>query len=158
MLLRDLATSFFDGSSSQYGVVCTSGAVLKLLDGMVYKLRLHIGSGTNSKDELLGLWTILCFARFQKIDHLQAVGDSKLMINWALNKCSLKLGDLDFWIRRICSLKAEFTILEFSHIYREFNRKADNLALQASSLEEGKVFVQLWIDGPLHNDYIIPLF
>jgi hypothetical protein len=59
----DLAIGFFYGSSSLDGAVCACGAVLKLLDGVVFLLRLNVGSGTNSKVELLGLWVLLFFAR-----------------------------------------------------------------------------------------------
>jgi hypothetical protein len=92
----DIATRFFDGSSSQNGVVCACGVVLKLLNGNVFLLGLNVGSGTNSKAELLGLWVLLFFSRVQKLEHLQVYGDSKLMIDWDLNKCSFKMDSSGF--------------------------------------------------------------
>jgi ribonuclease HI len=158
LFFDDLSIGFFYGSSSLYGEICACGAVLKLLDGVAFHVILNVGSGTNSKVELLGLWVLLIFARVRMIDQFQVVGDSKLMIDWALNKCSFKATTLVFWQQRICSLKEEFPRLEFFHIYREFNMGADILASQASSLEVGKIFVQHHVGGVVRNEFFIPLF
>jgi hypothetical protein len=101
---------------------------------------------------------LLFFARVQKLEHLQVYGDSKLMIDWALNKCSFKMAALDFWQRRICNLKVDFTRLDSAHVYREFNVEVDCLSFQASSLEEGKLFIQERVDGAYWNDFVIPLY
>ena len=60
--LMTLAIGFFYGSSSLDGAVCACGAILKLLDGVVFLLRLNVGSDINSNCELLGLWMLLFFS------------------------------------------------------------------------------------------------
>jgi len=41
---------------------------------------------------------------------------------------------------RIRELSLNFQELKIHHIYREFNRKVDQLYMQALNLEEGKLF------------------
>jgi len=62
LFFDDLAIGFFYCSSSLYGAICAFGAVLKLLYGVAFHVRLNVGSGTNSKAELLGLWVLLIFS------------------------------------------------------------------------------------------------
>ena len=70
------------------------------------------------------------------------LGDSKLLIDWENGKCRpthLALGPI---VPRVLEVKLQFEFISFSHIYREFNSKADTLSKDALSLQEGTLLAQ----------------
>jgi ribonuclease HI len=148
---NDLVVGFFDGSSSSNGSVCASGVVIKMLNGTTHLIRFNSGEGLNSKEELLGLWALLFISSQLNIHQLQVCGDSKLIIDWALNKSAFKVINLEFWQLKVDNLCKKISRLDFYHIYREFNYQADLLANQASSLPEGRIFFQSSMNGVLGN-------
>jgi hypothetical protein len=78
----NLAVGFFDGASQCEGSKCGAGAILKCPELGFYSLKLNCGPGTNTRGELLALWSILFFAHYKQIKSLQLVGDSKVIIDW----------------------------------------------------------------------------
>jgi ribonuclease HI len=81
----DMTVGFFDGASQDRGSKCGVGAVIKCPLIGTFRLKMNYGWGTNTKGELLALWCILYFAFFKKINRLQLVGDSKMIIDWFTN-------------------------------------------------------------------------
>jgi hypothetical protein len=55
---------YFDEASQD---LCGVGAVLKLTNGIVYRLSLWCGISTNTKGELLVLWSLLYYANLKHI-------------------------------------------------------------------------------------------
>jgi ribonuclease HI len=51
--------------------------------------------------ELIGLWTLLETTKEKDIQRLQVFGDSKLVIDWAMNKVSIRNIRLDPITREI---------------------------------------------------------
>ena len=47
------------------------------------------GKGTTTKREFLELWGFLYFAQTKLISNLQVVKDSKVIVDWVLQKCQL---------------------------------------------------------------------
>lgn len=98
------------------------------------------GKGTNTKSELLALWGLLYFASMKKIKDLQVLGDSKVIIDWALDKHNIHILELDPWLVRVKSLVSQFRELKFLHIYRAYNMEAVDLSKKAISAGNGLIF------------------
>jgi ribonuclease HI len=81
------------------------------------------------------------------ISELQVFRDSKIVINWLNNKGNLNVISLDCWKERIRDLRKSFSLITFSHIYRESNKEADRLSKQALQKQEGKIAYNHWEDG-----------
>jgi hypothetical protein len=85
---------------------------------------LAIGSSTNIRDELVGLWGLLFFSlRFRFLD-LMVVGDSKVIIDWFDGISSLNVLSLQCWKRKTLELKSAFNSIQYFHIHRSFNSLA----------------------------------
>jgi len=89
---------------------------------------MNCGNGTNTKGELLALWCILYFACYKKINMIQLVGDSKIIIDWFTNDCNLQVISLQPWMSRIRALSGRFDQIKAQHIYRIYNKKVDELS------------------------------
>jgi ribonuclease HI len=140
LLERNWEVGFFDGASQNGGLSCGAGAVLKCPDLGTYSIKMNCGSGTNTRGELLALWSVLFFAHFKQISSLQLVGDSKVIVDWFSSKHNLQVLTLQPWMSRIHQLSENFQELNIQHIYREYNREVDQLSKQALLLEEGFLY------------------
>ena len=60
--------------------------ILTIKKDNLIRLKFGIGSGTNKKEELLSLWSLLWFAKKRGVRCLQIVGDSKTVIDWNKGK------------------------------------------------------------------------
>lgn len=129
---------YFDGAT-KYGL-CGDGMYLLLGNSSSFKLPMDVGRGSNTKTELLALWGLLFFANQRMITDLQILGDSKFIIDWALDKHQIHVINLDHWMNWDRTLKEQFRSLMFQHIYREFNREADDLSKQAMGIGSGRIF------------------
>jgi ribonuclease HI len=136
----NLAVGFFDGASQCEGSKCGARAILKCPELGFYSLKLNCGPGTNTRGELLALWSILFFAHFKQIKSLQLVGDSKVIVDWFSFKNNLQVSNLQPWMSKIRQLSGKFQHLKAQHIYREYNKEVDQLSKQALQLEEGVLF------------------
>lgn len=70
------------------------------------------------------------------------LGNSKLLMVWANGKCQLSNLNLGPILLRVLEVKQHFDFISFTHIYREFNTKADSLSKDALSLQEGSLLLQ----------------
>jgi ribonuclease HI len=103
-----LTVGFFDGASQERGAKCGVGAVIKCPFLGTFRLKMFCGNGTNTKGELLALWCILYFACYKKINRIQLVGDSKIIIDWFTNDNNLQVISLQPWMSRIRALSGRF--------------------------------------------------
>ena len=78
------SVGFFDGAeqNGSYG----AGMVIQMTVKHSFSICMNLGRGTNTRDELLALWGLLHFDLVRGIDVLMILGDSKAIIDWALNK------------------------------------------------------------------------
>ena len=100
---------------------------------------MDVGSGTNTKSELLALWGLL-FALHKNFHELHVRGDSLVIIDWALGKHSIHSLELEHWILRVKDLIGHFRIVTFQHVFREFNSLADDLSKKAIGMGPGRIF------------------
>jgi hypothetical protein len=80
----------------------------------------------------MGAWATLFLADHLSIHQLQVLGDSKVIINWLNKKSNLCVSSLDGWKQRIELLRKKFRAINFYHIYREFNKEADEQSKKLS--------------------------
>jgi ribonuclease HI len=134
-----------------WGFKCGAGAILKCPDLGVFSLKMNCGPGTNTRGELLALWSILFFAQYKQISCLQLVGDSKVIVDWFSFKNNLQVINLQPWMSKIRQMSEKFQNLKVQHIYREYNKEVDQLSKQALQLEEGVLFYAKGIG--IHTDH-----
>ena len=84
---------FFDGATKDG--FCGVGMVIRMENSLSYKLRMDAGRGTNTKSELLVLWGLLYFSFQKKILDLYVLVDSKVIIDWALDKHNIHIVDME---------------------------------------------------------------
>ena len=93
-----VGVGFFDGSLKEGR--CGSGMVMKLNEH-IFNIWMGGDEGSNTRDELLGLWRILFFAKNCGIDSLIIFGDSKDVIEWVKGSFNLEVINLKSWCKRI---------------------------------------------------------
>ena len=147
---------YFDGASitSSAGV----GLCLFLKENHHLDIAIGIGGGTNTKAELLGLWALLKTSQMMRIPLVKIYGDSQIIINWAKGVNTLTPPDLFHWCRETKKLITSFQDLTFCHIYREHNRKADNLSKTALSLAPGYGCSSVFFDEKLVSNNTFQFF
>ena len=126
---------FFDGASANN--VGGVGVQLLLSNDHYFCFKLGVGPSTNTRSELLALWTLLYCANHMGLPSLFFHGDSAVIINWFNRRSALTLLSLDGWCHCIRELETEFIQLTATHIYREHNTMADNLSKEALTLPQG---------------------
>ena len=111
--------------------MCGVGAILiSPLLGR-FNVKWNCGIGTNTRSELLALWSILHLARTLGIDSIQIAGDSRVIVDWFKGIIHLDAILLTFWMDRILQMRDQFLEISIQHIYREVNYEADLLSKQA---------------------------
>jgi hypothetical protein len=66
--------------------------------------------------------------------------------------------DLMFWKEWLKALTQEFSVLEFSHICKDFNHEANELSKKALEHPEGKIFYFQMEDGQVGTILNLKLF
>ena len=136
-----MSVGYFDGASQAGGTMCGVGVILiSPLLGR-YNLKWNCGIGSNTRAELLALWSILHLARSLGIDTIQLVGDSWVIVEWFKGIFHLEAVLLTYWMDRIMQLKSQFVEISIQYVYRENNSDADLLSKQALVLPVGHFLV-----------------
>ena len=112
-----------------------------------FHFKLGLGISTNTRDELLALWTLLSCAKSMGLPHLHIFGDFVVIINWFNHHLALSLLTLDGWCLHIRELESHFIRLSATHIYREHNTYADSLSKEALTLASGHLHFLEFSDG-----------
>jgi ribonuclease HI len=133
--------AFFDGAALANGSRCGVGGYFKTHQSRSTYWFINCGPGTNTKAELLGLWTTLTLAALWSIDDLHVQGDSRVIIDWISSKCTLNSIHLEGWMHKTRDLLQRFSNLNFLHVSRMFNRAADALSKRALSGVVGRLSI-----------------
>ena len=104
-----------------------------------YCFKLEVGMSTNTRSELLALWTLLHCANYPGLPSLLIHGDSAVIINSFNQRSTLTLLSLDGRCHCIRELETNFIQLTAIHIYREHNTMADSLSKEALTLAQGQL-------------------
>ena len=124
----------FDGCSKGNPGPAGIGAVLSKSGSEEWCGCQFIGNRTNNQSEYSALILGLKEALSRNIKQLQVYGDSLLVINQVTGKFQVKNVLLQELYKEAVNLIAKFDYIELSHVYRQFNKRADelsNLALEA---------------------------
>ena len=123
---------FFDGASRKNPGPASFGAVLFSPSGLeITTTSQYLGHTTNNVAEYNGLLYGLKMAINANVENLHVYGDSLLVINqvthkWKIN--NLKLKEIH---AQIIPLLSHFHTIQFSHVKRNLNKRADELANEA---------------------------
>ena len=119
----------FDGGSRGNPGVAGSGSVIYYRSSEIWNRSVYIGNHfTNNYAEYYGLLIGLIGAKEMNIRDLKIQGDSKIVINQVTGKFAVKSETLrPLYIKVINELK-HFDNVIFEHIYRNKNKRADELA------------------------------
>jgi ribonuclease HI len=133
------------------GGICGVGIVLKMSSDHLFKIHLVVGTCSNIKAELLGLWGLLHFALRLHIHELMVVGDSKVILDWFDGKSHLNVLSLQTWKRKIKDLKLSFRWIQCFHVHRKFNSLADTLSKIALEKQIGWLFYDEVLEDSVIN-------
>jgi ribonuclease HI len=144
--LHGYTLAFFDGASIAGGTICGVGSSLKCIDGSDTRWYFNCGEGSNNKAELLGAWATLTIAKIMGIQHIQVLGDSRVIVDWLNQVRNLQAINIEGWKIRTRDLASSFQGIIFQHIFRESNEEVDKLSKQALSTPKGRLSYFTWME------------
>ena len=115
-LILDFLVGFFDGASTNR--MGGRGVHLLLSQDHYFCFKLGVGLSSNTRSELLALWTLLHCAKIMGLPTLHIHGDSAVINNWFNRRSALTLLTLNGWCHHIRELEPYFIQLIAIHIYR----------------------------------------
>jgi ribonuclease HI len=125
----------FDGASRGNPGLSGVGAVIYKNGEEIWHSCKFVGTKTNNQSEYMALILGLKGALTLGITNLSVLGDSLLVINQVNGIYKVKSDSIFDLYEEVLVLKAQFALVEFNHVYREYNKRADelsNLALDQS--------------------------
>jgi len=125
---KDSALAWFDGAAQRDGMLCGAGGVIKTLDARVITWTFNCGRGTNTRAKLLGAWATIMLANHLSLHRIHVLGDSKVVIDWLLNKGILQVCSVEGCKSRIKVMLKKFQSIIFHHIFRSYNTEVDTLS------------------------------
>jgi len=103
-----------------------------LLDGKeVHTISKKIGIATNNEAEYQALIDGLNYCVDNSIKEIQVFLDSNLVVEQVNKNFKVKAGNLKVLNSKVDDLIQEFNFIEINHVYREENKRADQLANMA---------------------------
>ena len=103
-----------------------------LLDGKeVHTISKKIGIATNNEAEYRALIDGLNYCVDNSIKEIQVFLDSNLVVEQVNKNFKVKAGNLKVLNSKVDDLIQEFNFIEINHVYREENKRADQLANMA---------------------------
>ena len=127
---------YFDGASrGNPGIASFGGVIYKHTDNLkeewlTYNYKFP-EKATNNEAEYSGLYYGLLIAVEKDLKHLLVYGDSLLVINQIKGIWKIKCAHLKPIYTNIRRLLQHFDVIEFHHVKRKFNGRADALANEA---------------------------
>jgi len=121
-------TMNFDGASKGNPGLSGAGAVIYKNQEEIWSAAKFVGFKTNNQAEYSSLILGLKGALNLGINHLSVLGDSLLVINQVNNIYKVKSEAILNLYNEVLQLKAQFAFIEFNHVYRDKNKRADELS------------------------------
>lgn len=122
----------FDGACRGNPGKSSAGAVLYKNNEEIWTKSMYLGDNfTNNIAEYFSLLLGLEEVVNRHILHLDVQGDSLLVINQINGKWKVKNENLKKLYQKAKDFEKKFNYITFTHIYREGNKRADELANQA---------------------------
>lgn len=122
---------FCDGASRSNPGDASIGISI-LLDGKeVHTISKKIGIATNNEAEYQALIDGLNYCVDNSIKEIKVFLDSNLVVEQVNKNFKVKAGNLKVLNSKVDDLIQEFNFIEINHVYREENKRADQLANMA---------------------------
>ena len=122
---------FCDGASRSNPGDASIGISI-LLDGKeVHTISKKIGIATNNEAEYQALIDGLNYCVDNSIKEIEVFLDSNLVVEQVNKNFKVKAGNLKVLNSKVDDLIQEFDFIEINHVYREENKRADQLANMA---------------------------
>tara|TARA_B100000941_G_scaffold103109_1_gene72189 strand:- start:885 stop:1277 length:393 start_codon:yes stop_codon:yes gene_type:complete len=122
---------FCDGASRSNPGDASIGISI-LLDGKeVHTISKKIGIATNNEAEYQALIDGLNYCVNNSIKEIEVFLDSNLVVEQVNKNFKVKAGNLKVLNSKVDDLIQEFNFIEINHVYREENKRADQLANMA---------------------------
>ena len=119
---------YFDGCAKGNPGFAGAGAVMYKDDKEIWSKSEYLEKQTNNYAEYCGLIMGLQCAVEKEIKDLIVKGDSMLVIKQMTGAYKVKSPNLIELYNEAMRLKVQFDTIHFQHVYREDNKRADELA------------------------------
>ncbi len=118
----------FDGASKGNPGIAGAGAVLYENGKEIWCISRYLGIQTNNYAECFAVILGIDEACTREIKNLEVEGDSMLVINQLKGKWKVNNKDLKTLYLSIQQTLKQFNNITYNHIYRNYNKRADELA------------------------------
>ena len=125
---------YFDGASRSNPGPASYGVTLIDLNGKEIDTdKKFIGNATNNVAEYMGAIAAVNIAIKHGIKKIIILGDSNLVIKQITNEWKVKSENLKQHFNELKNVisKQQWEHIEFKHVYRKYNKRADQLANEA---------------------------
>ena len=132
--------------------------MIYLSETHIFRFSVGCGYYTNTKAELLAVWSILRVCYLMGLPIQMIYRDSMVIISWVNGLSALEISTLKHWCDDIISLRQLVPPVTFNHIFREHNMLANGLSKKALKLEVGSGHFTETLDGKVIEDGHFSLF
>ncbi len=122
---------FCDGASRSNPGDASIGVSISLDGKEIHTISRKIGIATNNEAEYQALIEALNYCIENSIKEIEVFLDSNLVVEQVNKNFKVKAGNLKVLNSQVENMIKEFEYIEFKHVYREENKRADQLANMA---------------------------
>ena len=122
---------FCDGASRANPGDASIGVSISLDGKEIHTISRKIGIATNNEAEYQALIEALNYCIENSIKEIEVFLDSNLVVEQVNKNFKVKAGNLKALNSQVENMIKEFEYIEFKHVYREENKRADQLANMA---------------------------
>ena len=132
--------------------------MIYLSETYLFSFSVGCGFSTNTRAELLALWSILRVCFLMGLPIQMILGDSMVIISWVNGLAALEISSLKHWCDDIIKMRLLYPLVTFNHIYREHNSLADSLSKLTLNMEVGSGHFTESLDGQIIEEGHFSLF
>jgi ribonuclease HI len=120
----------FDGGANPNPGPCAGAYVISKIDTqeILFEGGCFVENGTNNLGEYMGLIEGLKVCKENHLDSILIQGDSKLVVYQIANKWKVNYDHIRKMVQEVMELLNFFSSISIRHVYREENKKADELS------------------------------
>lgn len=148
--------AFFDGAAQ--GPLGGVGIRILLTSQHFTNLWMGIDACTNNFSEVVALWTCLYWVKRMDIQDIRVFGDSRVVIDWVNGKADIHSLLLQHWCSHIKGLVSQFSNTSFQHVYREYNKEADQLSKRGLSCTMGSLYFEEYLGSTVISNGVHILY
>ncbi len=119
---------FCDGASRSNPGDASIGVSVTLDGNEIHTISKKIGIATNNEAEYQALINALNYCIANSIDEIEVYLDSELVVEQVNKNYKVKAANLKALNSEVEALVQQFKYVKFNHVYREDNKRADQLA------------------------------